>query len=299
MSPGDHILCCQELYGGTFRLLDQLLSRFGITFDCVDFTNEKAVLAGIKQNTKYLFVESPTNPSFHVIDLELINKISKKSGIPFVVDATFSPPCSIQHFDYGADTIIHSLSKYIAGHNDVIGGAVITRNEKLHEKLLFLDKTIGAILSPDECYRVLQEVKTLDLRWKRTSETALKVAEFLQKQPQIEKVLYPGLPSHPGYEIAKKQSSGGFGAALSFVVKNTSNLKKFVDTLRENSPIIYGESLASPETILAYPPLMSHKSIPKEIRESLGITDGFFRLSVGFEDPEDIIRGFEVALKVL
>jgi len=299
LSPGDHILCCQELYGGTFRLLDQLLSRFCISFDCVDFTNEKAILAGIKSNTKYLFVESPTNPSFHVIDLELINKISKKTGIPFVVDATFSPPCCIQNFDYGAETIIHSLSKYIAGHNDVIGGAVITKNEKLHEKLLFLDKTIGAILSPDECYRVLQEVKTLDLRWKRSSENALIVAEFLQKQPQIEKVLYPGLPTHPGHEIAEKQTRGGFGAALSFVVKETKNLKKFVDTLRKNSPIIYGESLASPETILAYPPLMSHKSLPREIRESLGITDGFFRLSLGFEDPEDIIRGFEVALKTL
>jgi cystathionine beta-lyase/cystathionine gamma-synthase len=299
LSPGDHILCCQELYGGTFRLLDQLLSRFCISFDCVDFTNEKAILAGIKSNTKYLFVESPTNPSFHVIDLELINKISKKTGIPFVVDATFSPPCCIQNFDYGAETIIHSLSKYIAGHNDVIGGAVITKNENLHEKLLFLDKTIGAILSPDECYRVLQEVKTLDLRWKRSSENALIVAEFLQKQPQIEKVLYPGLPTHPGHEIAKKQTRGGFGAALSFVVKETKNLKKFVDTLRKNSPIIYGESLASPETILAYPPLMSHKSLPREIRESLGITDGFFRLSLGFEDPEDIIRGLEVALKTL
>jgi cystathionine beta-lyase/cystathionine gamma-synthase len=134
---------------------------------------------------------------------------------------------------------------------------------------------------------------------KRSSETALKVAEFLQKQPQIEKVLYPGLPSHKGHEIAKKQTRSGYGAALSFVVKKTENLKKFVDTLRENAPIIYGESLASPETILAYPPLMSHKSLPKEIRESLGITDGFFRLSVGFEDAEDIVRGIEVALKTL
>lgn len=301
LSPGDHILCCQELYGGTYRLLDQLLSRFCISFDCVDFTDEKAILAGIKQNTKYLFVESPTNPSFHIIDLELVNKISKKTGIPFVVDATFSPPCCTRAFEYGAETIIHSLSKYIAGHNDVIGGAVITKNEKIHEKLLFLDKTIGAILSPDECYRILQEVKTLDLRWKRSSETALTVATFLQKQTQIEKVLYPGLETHPGHETAKKQSNGGYGAALSFVVKNTNftDLKKFVDTLRENAPIIYGESLASPETILAYPPLMSHKSIPEETRESLGITDGFFRLSVGFEDPKDIIHGFEIALRIL
>lgn len=299
LSPGDHILCCQEVYGGTFRLLDQVLSNFGITFDFVDFSSEESIKAGITPSTKYLFVETPTNPSLHIIDLSLVAKVSKDTGIPFVVDATFSPPCALQSFEFGAETVIHSLSKHIAGHNDIIGGAIITKNKELHERLVFLHRTLGAILSPDECYRVLQEVKTLELRWKRVSETALEVATFLQKSDLIEKVLYPGLPSHPGHAVAKLQSRGGFGAVISFVFKDEyiSKLKEFVDSLRKHSPIVYCESLASPETIIAYPPLMSHKSIPKSIRESLGITDGFFRLSVGFENPEDIIFGLSEALK--
>lgn len=301
LSPGDHILCCQEVYGGTFRLLDQVLSPFGIKFDFVDFSNEKSIRNGIKDSTKYLFVETPTNPSLHIIDLALVARISKKTGVPFVVDATFSPPCTLRSFEFGAETVIHSLSKYIAGHNDIIGGAIITKNKKLHERLIFLHRTLGAILSPDECYRILQEVKTLELRWKRVSETALDVAKFLEKNNQIEKVLYPGLPSHPKHAVAKRQNKGGYGAVISFVLKKKYPivLKKFIDTLRENSPVVYAESLASPETIIAYPPLMSHKSIPKDIRESLGITDGFFRLSVGLENPEDIIFGLDSALKAI
>ncbi len=299
LSPGDHVLCCQEVYGGTFRLLDQFLSGFGITFDFVDFGTEKSIAAGITPKTKYLFVETVSNPSLHVIDLNLVSKVSKKYKIPFVVDATFSPPCAIRSFEYGAETVIQSLSKYIAGHNDVLGGAVITKNPKLHERLVFLHKTLGAILSPDECYRILQEVKTLEIRWERISKSTLQVAKFLEKNKKVAKVFYPGLKSHSGYKIAKRQLQGGFGAVVSFTLKNEkfNSLKKFVDNVRKNSPIIYGESLASPETIIAYPPLMSHKSLPKDIRESLGITDGFFRLAVGFEDPKDIIYGLEMGLK--
>ena len=257
LSPGDHVLLCQEVYGGTFRLLDQLLKGFGITFDFADFSTEESIKAGIKPTTKYLFVETPTNPSLHIIDLELVSRVSRQTGIPFVVDATFSPPCALNSFDYGAETVIHSLSKYIAGHNDILGGAVITKNTKLHERLLFLHRTLGAILSPDECYRVLQEVKTLELRWKRVSETALTVARFLEKQKHVKKVLYPGLPSHPGHAIAKKQLKGGYGSVVSFELKKQDfkSLKKFVDTLREHGPIVYAESLSSPETIIAYPPL--------------------------------------------
>lgn len=298
LSPGDHVLLCQEVYGGTFRLLDQFLKGWGITFDFVDFGSEEGIKAGITDKTKYLFVETPTNPSLHVIDLKLVQKVSEDTGIPFVVDATFSPPCALRAFEYGAETVIHSLSKYIAGHNDIIGGAVITRNKELHERLVFLHRTLGAILSPDECYRVLQEVKTLELRWKRVSETALTVARFLEKQKQVEKVLYPGLPSHPGHRVARTQTRGGYGGVISFVFKKSGkqSLKRFVDVLRAESPIVYGESLASPETIIAYPPHMSHGSMPRDVRESLGIVDGFFRLSVGLEDSEDIIRGLKAAL---
>ena len=301
LKPGDHVLCCQEVYGGTFRLLDQLLAGYGIKFDFVDFGNEKSIIDGITPQTKYLFVEPISNPSLHIIDLKLVARISKKYKIPFVVDATFSPPCAIQSFNYGAETVIQSLSKYIAGHNDVLGGAVITKNPALHERLIFMHKTLGAVLSPDECYRILQEVKTLELRWKKVSETALSVAKFLEGNKKITSVLYPGLKSHPGNKIAKKQFTGGCGSVVSFILKKNdfNSLKKFVDVVRKNSPIIYGESLASPESILAYPPLMSHKSLPIDIRESLGITDGFFRLSVGLENFEDIIFGIEKGLSAI
>ena len=274
------------------------MSRFGIEFDFVDFSTEKSIVSGIKKNTKYLFAETPTNPSLHVIDLNLVSRVSKKVNIPFVVDATFSPPCAIQTLSYGAGAVIHSLSKYIAGHNDVIAGAVITKNKKLHEELQFIHRTLGAILSPDECYRILQEVKTLQLRWDRVSETALKVAEFLDENSKIEKVFYPVLKSQKNHRIAKKQTRGGFGAVISFVLKkkDTKSLKRFVNGIIKQNLIVYGESLSSPETILAYPPLMSHGSLPKNVRDSLGISDGFFRLSVGFEDPEDIIKILKINL---
>jgi len=267
----------------------------------VNFNNEKEICAAVTPQTKYLWVETPTNPSLHVIDFSLVARVSKQLSIPFVVDSTFAPPCSTRPFEYGAETVIHSLSKYIAGHNDVLGGAVITKNPGLHERLVFMQKTLGAVLSPDECYRVLQGVKTLTLRWRWVSESALCVSRFLVTHRKVKRVLYPGLISHPGHVIAKRQSREGFGGVLSFELREhrLEKLKCFVDVLRKTSPIIYGESLASPETIISYPALMSHKSLPQEVRRSLGISDSFFRLSLGFEDPKDIIFGFTSALNAI
>ena len=301
LNPGDHILFCQEVYGGTFRLLEKVMSRFGIMYDFVDFTKEKTIVKHITPKTKYLYVETPTNPSLHMIDLDLVGKISKKSKIPYVADMTFSPPCATRAFHYGAETVIHSLSKYYAGHNDVIGGAVITKNEALHKHLLLMQRTLGAILSPDECYRVIQGMKTLQMRWEYVSANALQVAEYLNAHSKIKRALYPGLKNHPGNAIAKKQMSGGYGGVLSFETRdeNKTRLKKFVDCIQKRNVIIYGESLASPESILAYPPLMSHGALPRDVRLSLGISDGFFRLSVGFEDYKDIINSMRAGLKEL
>src|SRR3989344_364604 len=301
LNPGDHCLLCHEVYGGTFRLLEKLLSRFGITYDFLNFDDEKEIRKKIRKETKYFFVETPTNPSLHIVDLKKVHKISKETGIPYVADMTFSPPCTTRGFEWGAETVIHSVSKYIAGHNDVIGGAVITKNKELHEKLVFMQKTVGAILSPDECYRVLQGVKTLELRFTRVSESALYAAKYLQAHPRIKRVLYPGLSLHPGHKVASQQMTGGYGGVLSFETKNQdfTSLKKFVDSLQGSGVIVYGESLASPETIIAYPPIMSHKSLPKDVRLSLGISDGFFRFSLGFEDVEDIIAALETGLKIL
>jgi cystathionine beta-lyase/cystathionine gamma-synthase len=301
LNPGDHILFCQEVYGGTYRLMEEMMVKFGVTGSYVDFTNEESILSNIRPNTKWLFVETPTNPSLHIIDLDMVNRISKKLGIPFVVDSTFSPPCCTRPLDYGADVVIQSLSKYIAGHNDVLAGALITNNKDLFDKFWFIFRTVGAVLSPDECYRVLQGVKTLPMRWERVSRTAISLAKELNGHDKIKKVFYPGLESHPGYRLAFRQMRRGFGAVLSFELKDDyhKDIKKFVDTVLDNSHIIYAESLASPETILAYPPDMSHKSVPRDVRLPMGITDGFFRLSVGFEEPIDIYRGLKAGLDIL
>ncbi|HMH31305.1 MAG TPA: aminotransferase class I/II-fold pyridoxal phosphate-dependent enzyme [Methylomirabilota bacterium] len=300
LKPGDHIVCCQELYGGTIRLFDQLFADFGIKTSYVDIEDIEAVKKVQTSKTVAIWAESPTNPKLGVIDLDKVGEITRELGLRFIVDLTFAPPCTTDPFACGAETVIYSLSKYFAGHNDVIGGAIVTKNEKLHEKLCWLQWTVGAILSPDECYRVIQELKTLELRWKRVSQTAQTVAEHLQKQSQIKKVYYPGLVDHPGHEIIKKQMKNGFGCALSFDLKSSdlSLIRQFVDRLQNSQLVVFAESLSSPETILAHPASMSHRSLTQKQRDDLGIGDSFFRLSVGFEDPADLIRVIGQALQV-
>lgn len=301
LCPGDRVLLCDEIYGGTYRLFHQLLHRFDIHCDFADFNDIEAARKKITPQTKYLFVEPLSNPSLLVTDLKKVRQLSEESGVPFVVDGTFTPPPALYAFAEGAHTVIHSLSKYFSGHNDCLGGAVITKDPKLAERLRLHQSTLGAVLSPDECYRFLQGIKTLPLRWEQTSSTAKKVGEWLSNHPKVSRVLYPELVSHPHHDLAKQQFKNGCGSVLSFEVKGTDHqaLVKFVDTIIEETPIVFGESLASPETILSYPPLMSHKSLSPEARQALGITDGFFRLSVGFEDPEEIIRSLETGLETL
>jgi cystathionine beta-lyase len=298
LKPGDHILFGKEVYGGTYRILETVFKKFGLLYDFVDFNNEQQVRGAIRPSTKYLFAESVSNPSLHVVDLLLLKNIFIDTNIPIVIDGTFLPPNAIQYFEYGAETIIYSLSKYFAGHNDVIGGAVVTRNKELHEKLKGLQRAVGAVLSPDETYRVLQGIKTLGLRWDRVCDTALKMAHFLESHSKIKRVIYPLLESHPDYEISKHQLLNGAGGVVSFELYENDLLRveKFVNKLTENDVVLYAESLASPQTILAYPAWMSHRAIPVDDRVALGISDSFFRLSVGFEDVGDIIREFKKAL---
>jgi cystathionine gamma-lyase len=303
LSPGDHIVCCQEIYGGTYRLLEKIMKRVNVTADYVDFSTEESIKSAIKPNTKYLLIETPTNPSLHIIDLKLVAEVSKETGIPFAVDSTFAPPCTTRPLEYGAKVVIQSLSKYIAGHNDVLAGALITNDTALHEQFYFLFRTIGAILSPDECYRILQGVKTLSLRWEKVSETADAIARILSSHKAIKKVNYPTLPNHPMRHIASEQMKSGCGGVVSFELKDEyhtpDKIKAFIDGATDSGVIVYAESLASPETILAYPPTMSHGSLPKDVRYSLGITDGFFRLSVGFEDTMDIWTSLQNGLRQL
>lgn len=296
LSPGDRVLLCDEIYGGTYRLFHSFLNRFDVHCDFADLNDIEQAKKKITKDTKYIFVEPLSNPSLSVTNLETVAKLSKETGIPFVVDNTFCPPPALYAFEYGAHAIIYSLTKYFGGHADAVGGAVITKDSTLNEKLRFQQSTLGATLSPDECYRFIQGIKTLPIRWRRVSDTALQVAEWLSKQPSISKVLHPGLPSHKDFELAKKQFKKGIGSVISFEIK--TDPRKFVDAIIDETNIVFGESLSSPETLLCYPALMSHKSIPEAERLALGITDGFFRLSVGFEDVEEIIGGLKKGLEV-
>ncbi|HVV26231.1 MAG TPA: PLP-dependent transferase [Candidatus Saccharimonadales bacterium] len=300
LKPGDHLLCCRELYGGTVRLFDQLFADFGIAVDYIDIEDIAAVRAAKTDKTVAVWIESPTNPKLGVIDLAKVGRIARECGLRYIVDLTFAPPCTTDPFEYGVETVIYSLSKYFAGHNDVIGGAIVTRNEALHERLCWLQGSVGAILSPDECYRVIQELKTLELRWARVSQSAQAVAEYLNQQKYIAKVYYPGLAGHPGREIARRQMRNGFGGTLSFDLKtqDLEQIGQFVDSLQSTGLVVFGESLASPETILAHPATMSHRGLSQAQRDERGIDNSFFRLSIGFEDPADITAAFDEAFGI-
>ncbi len=302
LSPGDHIIIPKEVYGGTLRLLNNIFVPYGITYSQIDFSSENNIEQAITPKTKYMFIEVLTNPSLHAIDMSLVQNVSQKKDIPFIADMTFSPPCSTKAFDYGAKAIVHSISKYISGHNDMIGGAIITRDAKLHERLKFLQKTVGAILSPDECYRAIQGIKTLHLRWDYVSKSALEVAHYFENHEKIARILYPGLLSHPSHNIAQKQMKNGYGGVLSFElapIKDEGMLKAFIDAVQERNIITYGESLASPETLLAYPCTMSHGSLSEQEKETCGISRRFFRLSLGFESPRDVIANLKQGLQII
>src|SRR3989338_2436822 len=300
LSPRDHLILPKEVYGGTLRLLNTVFVPYGITYTQIDFSSPDEVRGAIKEKTKYFFIEALTNPSLTPIDLAALQKISQEKVIPIAADMTFCPPCSTRAFDYGADVIIQSISKYLSGHNDVLGGALITKNEHIYEELKLLQKAIGAGLSPDECYRAIQGIKTLSIRWQRMSESALKIAKFLGNHMKIRRILYPGLENHQGHKIAKKQMKNGFGAVISFelIPNSEKEIKKFVDKIQENGLIIYGESLASPEILLAYPYTMSHGALSPEEKEKIGITKSFFRLSIGLENADDLIKELKAGLEI-
>lgn len=299
LKPNDHIVCSKELYGGTIRLIDQLFKDYGIRATYVDLGDVKALNNNIQESTKFILTETISNPCLNIVDLNVISKIAIKHKVQLIVDATFTPPNVINPFDYGADTVLYSLSKYIGGHNDSLGGALITKNKSWHERHTWLQWTVGATLSPDECYRFIQEIKTLDLRWRRVSETAVQLAKYLQESPKVKKVNYPSL-----YKLSKfgaVYTNSGFGSVVSFELheQEQNKLEKFVNDIQKDNIVVFAESLSSPETILSHPATMSHRSLTNKQRSDIGINYGFFRLSVGFEDAGDIIRSTKSALKNL
>ena len=298
VSSGDHVVAMDDLYGGTFRLFDKVRKRSaGIEFDFVDLSDLDALRAAIKPTTKMIWVETPTNPMLTLVDLKAVADIARELGIIAVADNTFATPFNQRPLDLGFDIVMHSATKYINGHSDMVGGvAVVGDNEKLAEDLAFLQNSAGAIAGPFDSYLALRGLKTLAIRMKAHNENGMRVAQWLTAHPMIEKVYYPGLASHPQAELAARQMSG-FGGMISVVVKGgLKNASQFMQNLKL---FALAESLGGVESLSNHPAIMTHASVPKETRKKLGISDSLVRLSVGIEDIEDLIEDLRGALEGL
>ena len=294
LNTGDHVVCGEDVYGGVYRLFEKVYRRFGIEFTYVDARDLKALEGAITDKTKLVWIESPTNPLLRLADIEAISKITRKHSLTFVVDNTFATPYFQRPLELGADVVIHSTTKYISGHSDVIGGAVITDRDDLYEELQFNHNAVGAVPGPFDCFLILRGLKTLSARLKEHERSAIKIAEFLENHPAVESVYYPGLKSHPQYELARKQMKG-FGGVLSCVLKGGQDAAKRV--VEKTKLFQLAESLGGVKSLICQPASMTHKPIPKEIREKSGIVDGLIRLSIGLEEVEDLIRDLEVVLE--
>ncbi|MDX1637992.1 MAG: cystathionine gamma-synthase [Balneolaceae bacterium] len=292
--PGDHIIASDDLYGGTYRLFRQVFEPYDIRFSFIDMTDIDNISKHIAEETKLIWIETPTNPILRVVDIEAVTKLARDRGIMTLVDNTFASPYLQKPLNLGADAVLHSTTKYLGGHSDVIGGAVATSNEQIMENLRFQVKTTGAVPGPMDCYLTLRGIKTLHVRVQRSVENAQQVARFLADHPQVGEVKYPGLPSHPQHEIAKKQMSD-FGAMVSFSLKNDS-IEAAHNFMQRTKVFTLAESLGGVESLVSHPASMTHASIPKEVREAAGLKDSLIRLSVGIEDGDDLVADLDQAL---
>ena len=294
LKTGDHVICSDDVYGGTYRLFNQLLINYDLHFTYVDTSFPEKIEKAIRPETKMIWAETPTNPLLKITDLNAVGKIAKKHDLIFGIDTTFITPVFLRPLEFGADLVIHSTTKYLSGHSQLIGGVVITNREDLFDQLKFVQNTVGAIPSPFDCWLTLLGVKTLDIRMKKHASNAQGVAEFLQNHPKVASVTYPGLPSHPNYQVAKEQMSG-FSGMISFELTGGISAGKTLMNLVQLAQI--AESLGSVETMIAHPATMTHPAIPKEERLASGLTDGLVRISVGIENVNDIIYDLEMALE--
>ena len=294
LKSGDHVVCSDDVYGGVSRHFNKVLTNYGLSFTYVDTSQPETVRQAIRSDTRMLWVETPTNPLLKITDLAAMSEIAKENGLYFGVDSTFATPVFLRPLEFGADIVMHSLTKYISGHNQIIGGFLATNRDDIHETFKFIQKTIGAVPSPFDSWLTLAGVKTLSLRMARHAENALKVAQFLEGHPKVSRVIYPGLPSHPQHDIAKAQMSG-FSGMISFELVNGIEAGRTV----MNSVELCGlaESLGSVETMITHPATMTHAEVPDDERRARGLSDGLVRLSVGIEDVEDIIDDLTQALE--
>jgi len=294
LKSGDHVVSANDLYGGTYRIFTKLFTKYGMIFDLVDATDLDNIRRVIRPNTKVLWLETPSNPLLKITDLKAAIALAHKHKILTVVDNTFATPYLQQPFDFGADIVLHSTTKYLGGHSDILGGALITNNKELHEQLKFFQNAVGAVPGPFDCFLTLRGTKTLALRMERHCSNALAIARFLSRHPKVKKVFYPGLPNHPGHNIAKKQMTG-FGGMVSFEVKgNAAKTKKIAASAKL---FALAESLGCVRSLINHPPSMTHASMEPEVRKKIGINDNLIRLSVGVENIQDLIEDLKQALK--
>lgn len=294
LKPGDEVITGNDLYGGSYRIFTKIFANYGIKFHFIDLTNPANILAFVNDKTKLVWVETPTNPMMQIVDIQSISIITKSKGLTLVVDNTFASPYLQNPVDLGADLVMHSVTKYIAGHSDVVMGALLTNNEELYKKLWFIYNACGATPGPQDSFLVLRGIKTLHLRMKAHCENGEKIAQFLRNHPKIEKIYWPGFIDHPNHEIAKKQMRG-FGGMISIVLKGAD----LAETFRIAGSFkvwTLAESLGGVESLINHPASMTHGSIPKEEREKVGVVDNLLRLSVGVEDPDDLIADLKQAL---
>ena len=292
LKPGDHVMMTDDIYGGTFRMCEDVFTAEGCAFSYLDMGDMARVEAAFRPNTKMIYIETPTNPMMKVADIRKIAEFAKEKGVLFVVDNTFMTPYFQKPLTLGADIVVHSGTKYLSGHNDVISGIVVTRDPKLSEHFRLQLKTQGNGLAPFDSWLVLRGLKTLSLRMQRHDENARKVAAWLREQKKVKKVYYVGFEDHPGYECNRKQSSG-FGGMISLTLDSPETARALLANVKM---ILFAESLGGTETLITYPLTQTHESIPPQIREKLGITESFVRISVGIEHADDIIADLEQAL---
>lgn len=284
-SQGDHLVVSLDLYGGTYRLFEQVLSRYGLRFSYVDLRDVKNLEEAIRPETRAVFVETPTNPLMQITDIAAVAEVAKRNGLLTIVDNTFMTPYCQRPLGLGADLVLHSATKYLGGHNDVLAGLIVTKGEELSEKIRFLHNSIGAVLGPQDCWLLLRGMKTLALRMERHQANAYAIAQKLREHPAVTDVFYPGLAEHPGYEVQRRQASG-FSGMVSFRLRSADQVAPFLERLRIVS---FAESLGGVESLCTYPATQTHADIPQEIREYVGVCDRLLRLSVGIEHPDDLI----------
>ncbi|WP_017733519.1 cystathionine gamma-synthase [Nafulsella turpanensis] len=293
-SPGDEIISTNDLYGGSYRIFTKIFEKYGLKFHFVPMHDTKAIEEKISDKTKMLWVETPTNPMMNIIDIEASSRLAKKHKLVLAVDNTFSTPYLQNPLDLGADIVMHSVTKYIGGHSDVVMGALVVNDDSLQERLAFIQNSCGAVPGPQDCFLVLRGIKTLHIRMQRHSENGRKIAEYLNQHPKVGKVYWPGLPSHPNHEVAKKQMRD-FGGMISFTLKGDKQ-EDAIKVLEKFKYFTLAESLGGVESLSGHPASMTHASIPKEDRDIAGLKDSLIRLSVGIEDAEDLIEDLKQAI---